>query len=73
MSEVRMCDCCGNVFDIDHINPVDEEIIDFEGHTFIAEDDICDECLDDLIDQMGFEMDPEENNGFWIHLGNWWE
>jgi len=28
-----MCDCCGQVFDIDHINPVDEEIVDSDGET----------------------------------------
>lgn len=53
-----MCDCCKEVLDVDEKNEVVEPIVAWvDGEEYDAEDDVCDSCLDEIMDQMGFDED----------------
>ena len=55
MAMVFMCDCCGSVLDLDFYNSIQEQIKCWEkDQPFTAEDEVCDECLEDILDQMGY-------------------
>jgi hypothetical protein len=58
MANVFKCDCCDDIYDIDECNPIKEELIsDYDGKPFNAENEVCNECLDDIIDQMDYTLD----------------
>ena len=58
MSKVFMCDCCKEVLDVDEKNEIVEPIVAWvDGEEYDAEDDVCDSCLEEIMDQRGFDED----------------
>ena len=53
MSDVFLCDCCGEILDVDFRNRVTEVLTCwFESDKFEAEDDVCDHCLEEILRQV---------------------
>lgn len=55
MSDVFMCDCCEEVLPDRERNKILELVDDIWGEESTAKDDVCDACLEDIFDQMGYE------------------
>ncbi len=60
MSDVKMCDSCEEILAVDEIIQMEEELEGWDGKNFVAYNDICIHCLEEIEAHLGVELLDDE-------------